>query len=309
MTSILNIKKLENECLKEYTTLKIGGNAVELYIPDNVSEILQLKQLLQNEKIVILGQGSNILVSSQGIQDRVIYTGNLKKYEFLNETTIKVESGIKSWNVAKILLDKNLSGLEFLIGIPGSLGGAVTMNSSAHGQAIEDVIESAEALDLKTNEIYLLNKSELKLGYRNSFVEKNRHLILNATFKLKKDHHNKIAERMDFHLSYRKERHPALTQPNAGSTFRNPAQGVYTGRLLEEMGAKNWQEGGAAISDKHCNFIINKDNATSLDVSRLMQKMHNSVKQEYGYDLIAEIRYIGKPTEEEEEIWAKFTVH
>ena len=310
MTTSLKIKKFENYPLKKHTTLKIGGNAFEVYIPDNAKEIHELKQALQNEKITIIGQGSNILVSSQEVKERIILTQNLKNHEFIDETTIKVESGLKSLSLAKILLENNLSGLEFLIGIPGSVGGAVTMNSSAHGQAIEQVIESAEVMNLESNEIYTLSKCDLKLGYRHSFVEKNRHLILNATFKLKKGNYNKIAEKMSFHVNYRKERHPSLaTEPSAGSTFRNPCKGVYVGKLFASLGAKNWKEGAAAISGKHCNFIINTGNATSLDVSRLMCKMHKSVKDEYGYDLIAEIRYLGEPTKEEEEIWDQFTVH
>ncbi len=310
MTTKLKIKKFENYPLKKHTTLKIGGNAFEAYIPDNVKEIHELKQTLQNEKITVIGQGSNILVSSQGVKERVILTQNLKNHEFIDEVTIKAESGLKSASLAKILLEKKLSGLEFLIGIPGSIGGAVAMNSSAHGQAIEHVIESAEVMNLETNEIYTLDKSDLKLGYRNSFVEKNRHLILSATFKLEKGDYNRIAEKMDFHVGYRKEKHPTLaTEPSAGSTFRNPCKDVYVGKLFENLGAKNWREGNAAISDKHCNFIINTGNATSLDVSRLMRKMHKTVKDKYGYNLIAEIRYLGEPTEEEKEIWTQFTVH
>lgn len=310
----MNIKlkagKLEKYSLKEHTTLKIGGNAFEVYIPDSIKEIYEIKNTISAEKITVIGQGSNILVSSQGVNERVVLTQNLKNIEFIDETRVKAECGIKSSNFAKILLEKKLTGLEFLIGIPGSLGGAVTMNSSAHGQAIEDSIESAEVLDLDTNEITTIHKSELKLGYRNSFVEKNRHFILNATFKLQHGDYKEIAEKMDFHVNYRKERHPALSMfPNAGSTFRNPCPGVFVGKLLEDLGARNWQEGKASISDKHCNFIVNKGNATSLDVSRLMYRMHKEVKDAHGYDLIAEIRYLGEPTQEEKEIWENFTVH
>ncbi len=183
------------------------------------------------------------------------------------------------------------------------------MNSSAHGQSIEDVIESADVIDLKTCEIKTLYKEDLKLSYRNSFVEKNRHLILNAVFKLKKAEQNEISERMEFHINYRKQNHPPLTEPNAGSTFRNPEPNVFVGMLFEELGAKSWKEGGVKVSEKHANFVINTGNATSLDVSRLMHRMHSGVKERYGYDLIAEIRYIGIPTKEEEEIWKNFTVH
>ncbi len=301
--SINTISRLENHPLKEHTTLKIGGPADELYIPEKTADILAL-----GGETTIIGKGSNLLVSSKGVRGKVILTGGLKNHEFPCDTRLKVESGLKSVTVAKILLEKRLSGLEFLIGIPGSIGGAITMNSSAHGQAIEHVIESAEVIDLKTNKIHTLSRDELELSYRNSFVEKNRHFILSAVFNLKKDEYKNIAEKMDFHVDYRKRCHPPLTEPSAGSTFRNPEEGVYVGCLFEELGAKSWKEGGAAVSEKHCNFIINAGNAASIDVSRLMHRMHRRVREEFGYDLIAEIRYVGSPTQEEEEIWSQFTV-
>ncbi len=307
--SIDTITRLENYPLKDHSTLKIGGCADEVYIPAKLEDIYEIKNSVINEQITVIGRGSNLLVSSQGVRDKVIFTENLKNYEFLDETTIKVECGLMSACVAKILLDKNLSGLEFLIGIPGSIGGAITMNSSAHGQAVEHVIESAEVIDLHTNEIQTMTKEELKLSYRHSFVEKNRHFILSAVFNLEKAEHNTIAEKMDFHVDYRKKCHPPYSEPTAGSTFRNPAKGVYIGQLLEKLGAKSWREGGAKVSNMHCNFIVNTGDATSLDVARLMHRMHSTVKHEFGYDLIAEIRYVGEPTQEEEEIWSQFTVH
>lgn len=310
MNTKIKTKKIENFPLKEHTTLKIGGKALEAYIPENIEELKELKKNLSCEELTIIGQGSNILVSSQGVKEKVVLTKNLKNCNIYDETIVKAECGIKSANFAKILLENNLTGLEFLIGIPGSIGGAVTMNSSAHGQAIEDTIESVEVLDLCSNEIFILNKADLMLGYRDSFVKKNKHLVLNATFKLKKSERNLIAEKMNFHVNYRKERHPSLSvYPNAGSTFRNPIPDIFTGKLIEDLGGKDWQEGGAAIYEKHCNFIINKGNATSLDVSRLMNKMHSSIKKVYGYDLIAEIRFIGIQSQEEKEIWENFTVH
>ena len=300
---------MQNYSLREHTTLKIGGNAKIAYLPSSVEEINEIKNNSDGKKIIVIGEGSNLLVSSQGVEEKVVFTKNLKKHEFIDDLTIKAECGLKSASLAKILLENNLSGMEFMIGIPGSVGGAVTMNSSAHGQAIVDVIESAEVLDLSTGEIIFLNKEDLKLTYRNSFVEKNRHLILNTVFKLKKAENKEILEKMEFHIKYRKDNHPALTEPNAGSTFRNPERGVYSGKLFEELGAKNWKEGGAKVSEKHSNFLVNTGNATSLDVSRLMHRMHSGVKNKFGYDLIAEIRYIGIPTQEEAEIWKNFTVH
>lgn len=306
-----SIKSIKNLSLAGYTTLKIGGEAEIAYFPANIDEISCIRDHLElnHKKITVIGAGSNLLVSSQGISGGVILTNHFKNYEIFKNGKIKVDCGVKSAKLAHILLENNLSGLEFLIGIPGSIGGAITMNSSAHGQGIEDVIESAEVLDLETGEIINLEKSDLNLGYRYSFVESNRHLILNATFQLKKDDFKNISDKMEFHVNYRKEKHPPLTQPSAGSTFRNPERGVYVGKLFEELGAKSWIEGGAKVSDIHANFVINAKNATSLDISRLMHKMYTSVKDKFGYDLIAEIRFVGDPTKEEELIWKNFQIH
>ncbi|OGI29429.1 MAG: UDP-N-acetylenolpyruvoylglucosamine reductase [Candidatus Melainabacteria bacterium RIFOXYA12_FULL_32_12] len=307
-----SVKTIQGLDLSSYTTLKIGREAETAYFPSNINEILNIIDSLkkQNKKITVVGIGSNLLVSSQGVSGGVILTQNLKNYEISETGRVKVDCGIKSSKLAQIALEHNLSGLEFLIGIPGSLGGAVTMNSSAHGQGIEDTIESAEVLNIETGEIVTLDKSQLNLGYRYSFVESNKHLILNATFQLKEDDSKNISDKMEFHVNYRKQNHPPLAScPSAGSTFRNPAPGVFVGQLFEQLGAKNWVEGGARVSSIHCNFIVNTGNATSLDVSRLMYKMYNAVKDNYGYDLLAEIRFVGDATEEEEMIWKSFQVH
>jgi UDP-N-acetylmuramate dehydrogenase len=304
-------KIYENYPLSSHTTLKIGGMAEKVFFPSDIEEFLSVREYLaaNNKRITIIGAGSNLLISSKGISGGVIFTGGINGYEILSRNKIKVYSGMKSASVSKIALENNLSGLEFLIGIPGTVGGAVTMNSSAHGQGIEDVIESVEVLDLVSGEISILDKTQLNLGYRYSFVEANKHVILSTIFQLEKSDQEKISETMEFHVNYRKEKHPPLTDPNAGSTFRNPERKVYVGKLLEDLGAKNWQEGNAKLSDKHANFLINTGNATSLDVSRLMYKMYNEVKKHYGYELIAEIRYVGDPTEEEKSIWKTFQVH
>lgn len=307
---ILN-KSSKNLLMADYTTLKIGGEAEIVFFPSNIDELISVRDFLvsNNRKFTVIGAGSNLLISSKGISGGVILTQNLNNYEILDEVTYKADSGMKSAKLAKIMQENNLAGLEFLIGIPGSVGGAVTMNSSAHGQAIKDVIEAVEVLDLCTGEIIKLDKSQLNLNYRESFVESSRHLVLNATFRLAKADPKDILEKMNFHLSWRKEKHPPLTEPNAGSTFRNPAERVYIARLLDHLGAKNWTEGKARISSRHANFIVNMGGATSLEVSKLMLKMYNEVKNHFDYELKAEIKYVGDPTTEEEEIWKILTAH
>ena len=310
ITELLN-KAQTNYPLSKHTTLKIGGNAELAFFPETVDELIEIRKhlLSNNKKVTVVGAGSNLLVSSKGVSGGVIFTLNMKKITGIDETRVKVNSGVKSVQFSKFAQENCLSGVEFLVGIPGTVGGAVTMNSSAHGQGIENTIESAEVLDIQTGKLITLNKSQLNLGYRYSFVESNRHLILNAIFNLKAGCINEINDKMNFHVEYRKQNHPPFTEPNAGSTFRNPAQGVYAGQLFEQLGAKSWIEGGAKVSDKHANFLINTGNATSEDVSRLMRKMHSSVKEKFGYDLMAEIRFVGDATEEEEAIWKSFQVH
>lgn len=311
ITNAENISSQQDYCLKSLTTLNIGGNAEIAFFPKNVEELKLIRDHLKslNKPITVVGAGSNLLVSSNGVSGGVVFTNNFKSFEIINDTTIKVGSGLKSAALAKLLLENDLSGLEFLIGIPGSLGGAVTMNSSAHGQSIEDVIANVEVYDIQSGDIITLDKSKMQMEYRNSFVQHNKHFIISATFNLKKASHNEIADLMEFHVTYRRKNHPPIHSHTAGSTFRNPAPGLYVGKMLQEMDAKTWNEGDAHISDKHANFIINTGNATSLDVSRLMYKMYNGIKNKCGHDLIAEIRYIGDPTEEEKEIWKNFQVH
>ena len=310
ITELLN-KAQTNYPLNGHTTLKIGGNAELAFFPETVDELIEIRNhlLANDQKITVIGAGSNLLVSSKGVSGGVIFTSSIKNMTRLDETRVKVDSGIKSVQFSKFAQENSLSGVEFLVGIPGTVGGAVTMNSSAHGQGIEDTIELAEVLDIQTGELITLDKPRLNLGYRYSFVESNRHLILNATFNLKTGNLNEINDKMNFHVEYRRQNHPPLTEPNAGSTFRNPEQGVYVGQLFEQVGAKNWTEGGAKVSNKHANFLINTGNATSIDVSRLMFRMLSAVKEKFGYDLMAEIRFVGDATEEEEAIWKSFQVH
>jgi len=311
MSANILCKCCENYSLAEHTTLKIGGLARKVFFPETTDELINVRDYLnsKNEKAIVVGAGSNLLVSSQGVSDAVIFTKNINFFEDLGEGMLKVGSGMKSVQLAKLAQERNLTGLEFLIGIPGSVGGAVTMNSSAHGQMIKDVIVSVDVMDLTTGSITTLDKEDLELDYRSSFVQNNKHVIISATFKLENGDRNKIDELMTFHVDYRKQNHPPLTEPSAGSTFRNPEPGVFVGKLFQDLGLKGYVEGGAKISEKHSNFIINTGNASSVDVSRLMHRMHSGVKEKYGYDLIAEIRYIGDMTEEEEEIWKNFQVH
>lgn len=307
--NLINCKKEYN--LAEHTTLKIGGNAEVAYFPkiqEELKEIISFHKS-KNEDISIIGAGSNLLVSSIGVKGPVIFTGGIDSCELTGDGLIKVGSGIKSALFSKFAYKYSLTGAEFLIGVPGLIGGAIYMNSGAHGQCIKDIIECADVLDIETGEIKTYCNEDLELDYRHSVIAGRKKIILGATFKLEEGNSQEIKDSMDFHVNYRAQRHPSLSEPNAGSTFRNPAEGVYVAKLLEDIGAKNWIEGGVRISPKHANFLYNFDNATSVDVSRLMLKMYNQVKEKYGYELIAELCYLGEKSEEEKEIWNHIQKH
>jgi UDP-N-acetylmuramate dehydrogenase len=307
-TEFISKNCFKNYPLMQHSTLKVGGCAEFAYFPQSIEELVQITSFhkLRGDKIIVIGAGSNILISSKGISGAVILTKNLDNCELLSDDCIKAGAGLKSPMLSKFAHKNELSGVEFLIGIPGLVGGAVYMNSGAHGQQINDTIVFAEIFDLKNGNILNLSKDELRLEYRKSTIIDGEQIILSAIFDLQSKNSNEIQEFMTYQLDYRTKNHPPLTEPNAGSTFRNPEHGVAVGKLLEDLGVKDWVEGGVAVSKKHANFLHNFDNATSLDISKLMFKMYSEVKKRYGYDLLAEIRYLGDMSEEEEEIWAQF---
>lgn len=301
------MKKYENYDLKNYTTSKISSIAKVVYIPDTKEEFIDILSNLKDTP-VILGGGSNVLLSSNGIDTPVILTTNLKEIT-INNSTIKAQCGVKTGVLSKIAAEHNLSGMEFLFVIPATVGGVVKMNSSAHAQSIKDIIVSAEVFDTIQKKILTLSNNDLALSYRTSILQKKPLVLLDALFKLEKTNKELIDKRMQENLDYRKEKQPSLTEPNFGSTFRNP-DGATVGKMIEELGLKGTVEGGAQISEKHGNFIVNfSKQATSTDILKLMFKMYNSVKQNFGYEIKTEVIFIGNMTEEEKEIWTQIKSH
>jgi UDP-N-acetylmuramate dehydrogenase len=215
---------------------------------------------------------------------------------------IYAECGVKVPMLAKTAEENSLSGMEFMIGFPGSIGGAVYMNASAHSQSISDTFVNCRIFDLEKKEIITLNKEEMKFGYRTSIMQSKQYVLLDANFELRIENKDEISSIMKRNLDFRKDRQPNLATPNAGSIFKNPANDS-AGRLLEKAGVKGLKCGGASVWLGHANFIINDNNATSKDVSNLMNKMYNMVKTKYTIELIPEVRFIGKKSKEEVELW------
>lgn len=272
-----------------HTTFKIGGDA-RLYVEaENTNQLSQIINFCNSEEIkyMILGKGSNILVSDKGLEIVVIkLTGDFKKIQRLDDTTVYCGAGMSLAGLCREAENNCLSGLEFAWGIPGSVGGAVFMNAGAYGGEMKNVLYSVTHID-KNGKIGTFKAEQLELDYRHSVYKENGYAIIGATFKLNLDNRNSIRNRMDDFMQRRKDKQP-LEYPSAGSVFKRP-QGNYAGTLIEKCGLKGKSVGGAQVSEKHAGFIINTGTSTAQDVLDLIKLIQNTVKEKTGYDLEREI--------------------
>lgn len=294
----MQIELKENYEIKNMTTFKVGGVANAVYFPKNITELIYL---LNNEtNYIVLGSCSNILFSSQGYDGTIISTSKMSHFE-INGTKITADCGVKGPIISKKAQEANLSGFEFMIGFPGSIGGNLFMNAGAHKQWISDTLIQVCVFDKNTNEIIYLSKSDLNFDYRYSILQEGRYIVLSAEFRLEKENSDKIKELMNRNLEFRKDIQPALSYPNAGSVFKNP-ENDSAGRLLDKAGVKQITLNNVEVWSKHANFIINKGNATSEEILEAMYLMYSKVKEQYTIELKPEIRFIGKINKREEEL-------
>lgn len=279
-----------NEPLKKHTSFKIGGNAALFVIPQNDETLAALlkKCYEENVRTVIIGNGSNLLVSDDGIDAVVILTlRDNGVIRLINESEIYCDAGVSLTKLCRFALDNSLSGLEFAFGIPGSVGGAVYMNAGAYGGEIKDVITACDCLTPDGKKLSLKSE-DMQLGYRTSVFNKNGCVITGAYFKLTKDSDVAIKDRMNDFLSRRKSKQP-LEFPSAGSTFKRP-DGYFAGALIENSGLKGLTVGGAQVSEKHAGFVINKGDATAADVITLIDLIKSKVKEDSGVELEPEVK-------------------
>jgi len=294
----LQVEVRENFEIKNLTTFKIGGSVRKLFLPKTQQELVYLLQSLEN--YVLLGNCSNILFSSNGYDGNVILTTGLKYYEIRGNYVI-AECGVKGPLLSQKTAESNLSGFEFMIGFPGTIGGEIFMNASAHGQAISDNLIRCCLFDKISKQVVYKEKQDMNFGYRSSMLQNGNYILLGAEFELKRGNKEDINILMKRNLDSRKEVQPNLTNPNAGSIFKNP-ENDSAGRLLEKAGCKLLYNNYAKVWDKHANFIVNSGNATSDDILDLMLKMYTSVKEMFTIELTPEIVFIGDKSKKEEEI-------
>ncbi|NLG81187.1 MAG: UDP-N-acetylmuramate dehydrogenase [Bacilli bacterium] len=280
-----------DEPLSKHTTFRVGGKAKILVIPDEKQKLIELISFLKDEKIPfrIFGNGSNILPSDKDYDGVIIKPQLALNNMEVNGDTVTVDAGYSLVRLAYDMIKYELTGLEFLGGIPGTIGGACFMNAGAYNREMKDCLVQVEYLD-KNGKLVTSDVNNLQFAYRSSIFQKERPLlILKASLKLSKGDGKEIKELLEKRRARRLLTQP-LEYPSAGSTFRNP-EGTHAYLLIDQAGLRGKKIGGAMISEKHCNFIINVGGATSRDIRDLIELVIDVVFKATGVTLIPEIEF------------------
>ncbi len=283
----------ENEPLAAHSTFQIGGPARVYLAPESQQALCRVVSLCKNANVryYLLGKGSNILFADKGFDGVVIDTVNLCAcaIDEADPNTIVVEAGASLARICILAQKHGLSGLAFAYGIPGTLGGAVYMNAGAYGGEMKDVVRSVSAL-CADGEVREFSLAELGFAYRKSVFETNGACVLSARLSLTEGDPAEIKAKMDECMTARRDKQP-LDKPSAGSTFKRP-EGAFAAALIDQCGLRGMQVGGAAISQKHCGFVVNMGGATCADVLALCEQVAAIVKEKTGYVLEREIRVV-----------------
>lgn len=281
-----------NELMSQHTSWRVGGPADVFFRPESREELSAfLGALSADEEVIWVGLGSNLLVRDGGIRGVVIAThGALSRIERLNETHVYAEAGVACAKLAKLCASWQLGPATFFAGIPGTVGGALAMNAGAFGGETWAHVTEVETID-REGRFQIRQAGEYQIGYRTVKAPKDEWFI-SATFHFERDRSLDETAIRDL-LSRRKASQP-IGLPSCGSVFRNPA-GDHAARLIEAAGLKGFCIGGACVSEKHANFIINHDDATAADVEALIRHIQQRVQQEYGIRLVPEVRVVGVP--------------
>ena len=280
-----------DEPMSSHCTFRAGGTAKYYVIPDEYKKVRDVLRLCVEENIpyYVIGNGSNLLVQDDGFDGVIIEIDSaLAKIE-INGNEIVAKAGAKLSKIAVKALNESLTGFEFAHGIPGNLGGAVTMNAGAYGGEMKDVLKWVKVLD-NNGEMKTLKAEELELGYRTSIIVKEKMIVLEACIELHEGNRDEIEMHMKELMAKRKEKQP-LEYPSAGSTFKRP-EGYFAGKLIQDAGLKGYRVGGAMVSEKHSGFVINYDNATATDIINLMKDVRKKVYEEFQVTLEPEVKIL-----------------
>lgn len=291
LAASLGCKIMVYESLSNHTSFKVGGRCDMLIYPNSAESLKELYTKCKDISLnsFILGNGSNVLFNDRGFRGVVFVISHEIGNISVNENVVTAEAGASLSRLCVTALDNGLTGLEFAYGIPGTVGGAVYMNAGAYGGEIKDVIKSVTAVDTN-GKLITFTSDELDMGYRKSVFTDKDYVILSATFELTSGDNTEIKAKMDDLMSRRKAKQP-LEYPSAGSTFKRP-EGTYAGLVIEQSGLKGYTVGGAQVSEKHANFVINKGGAKASDIITIIDDIKKTVKEKTGYDLECEVKLI-----------------
>lgn len=283
----------KDEPMKSHTTFRAGGPADWLVTPEEEEQVRELVKVLYKEKVpyYVIGNGSNLLVGDKGYRGVIIQLYKNMSEIRVEGNTIYAQAGALLSKAAAEALGCGLTGLEFASGIPGTLGGAVMMNAGAYGGEMKHVLKGALALTPEGS-FKALPVEQMELGYRSSIFSKNGDIVLNAEMELKTGDPKEIRAYMDELKEKRVTKQP-LEYPSAGSTFKRP-EGYFAGKLIQDAGLQGFQVGGAQVSEKHCGFVINKENATAADILSLIGQVSEQVEAKFGVRLEPEVKCIGE---------------
>jgi len=287
-----NSTVLVDELMKKHTTYGIGGPAEIFVLPSNKEDLIKVFEISKeaNQEINVIGSGSNLLVSDNGIKGVVICIKDCLKGLEVNNNTIYAECGVMLGKLVRESIKNNLKGLENLVGVPGTLGGALIMNAGAWGGEVSDCLKSVELLDTD-NQLITLLKSEIDFSYRSSSF-KNGSILLSAIFDLTLSDENLIKNQSQIAQFGRKDTQP-LNYRSAGSVFKNPSKDSPAGMLIDKAGLKGLTIGQAQISEKHANFFVNVGDAKAEEMLALIKKAKSTVKDKFDIEMNLEVKLMG----------------
>lgn len=277
-----------NEPMSKHTTFRIGGEADCFLQIENMEQLKKIQRYLQQLEIpyFVLGNGSNLLVGDQGYRGVIIEIADKMNEVRVMGSLIVAQAGAPMSKIARVACENALKGFEFAAGIPGTIGGGVVMNAGAYGGELKQVVTMVKVVDREGN-VLELDNATMEFGYRTSAIKRLPFTVAEVHIQLAAGVREEIKARMEELAARRREKQP-LEYPSAGSTFKRP-QGYFAGELIMKAGLQGYQIGGAQVSEKHCGFVINKDNATAGDVKELISYVQSTVKSQFGVELEPEV--------------------
>jgi UDP-N-acetylmuramate dehydrogenase len=283
---------IKDEPMSRHTTFRTGGPATLFLRPENEKELTEIVAILKRENypFMLLGNGSNLLVSDKGYEGAVISLESLSGIDLEGEDIICAKAGALNSQIALFARQNCLTGFEFAAGIPGTIGGAMIMNAGAYGGEMKLITKSVRVVTPK-GEVKELSANECDFGYRTSALKREGYIVLEARLQLQKGDQAAITEKMTELALKRKEKQP-LEYPSAGSTFKRP-EGYFAGKLIDDAGLRGFRVGDAQVSEKHCGFVINRGNATSSEIHELIEQVQKKVYESFGVTLETEVIMVG----------------